>query len=360
VSETRIVSGIAPCERSPRQVEREFRGLVERGVAIRCAGAGRRDPRRFLAGYTPKFKVELFEATFYLTKLREDVNFRFFVAFVLVPPRRALHPRIFYKDSSLVWRSPTHYVESERDNWIGKGDLKPVLVGDEEVLYSAEETTNLPLEIQGALDVLSRRGESVRRDERALGLVLRLGPDDRVEPYADFLGPRRRAQAKRRNLIHGGRPVAWFERERDPESLRFAAGFEPDFAGGVLEVTHSKSRLYGGDVHKFRILSTNRQIQYQFAAAPRHVWIVPPQALTTEIMSYGVRTIDVEVAEDLCVPGYEYHYLDDSEDPPFFYSQIPEGFAGPPSDVDPARADASPWLERLPVIQEFRKRVKLP
>ena len=49
--------------------------------------------------------------------------------------------------------------------------------------------------------------------------------------------------------------------------------------------------------------------------------------------------------------------MDDSEDPPVLFSQIPEGFAGPKSPHDPSRADASAWLERLPVIREFRRRL---
>jgi hypothetical protein len=125
----------------------------------------------------------------------------------------------------------------------------------------------------------------------------------------------------------------------------------------MLEVYAIGSRLYGGEIRKFRILSTNRTIQYQFVAAPRQVWIVPPQALTTELSSFGVRTIDVNADDDLFVPGYEYHFLDDSLDPPELYSQIPAGFAGGISEVDPARADASPWNERLPVLQEFRKAI---
>ena len=151
--------------------------------------------------------------------------------------------------------------------------------------------------------------------------------------------------------------MAWFASRNDPGSLRFAAGFEPDFARGVLEVTRSHSRFYGGAIRKFRILSRNRQIQYQFVAAPRHVWIIPPQALTTAIISYGVRSIDVHAAEELCVPGYEYCYVDKSTQPPALHSQIPDGFAGAPSDLDPARLDASAWIERLPVIREFRRQV---
>ena len=104
-------------------------------------------------------------------------------------------------------------------------------------------------------------------------------------------------------------------------------------------------------------MSKNRQIQYQFVAAPRQVWILPPQALTTEISSYGVRTIDVDADDDLFVPGYEYHFIDETEEPPRLWSQIPRGFAGEASDVDPSRADASPWIEKLPVIQEFRRAI---
>ena len=95
--------------------------------------------------------------------------------------------------------------------------------------------------------------------------------------------------------MHGGRAVARFTRPHDPSSLRFAPGFEPDFARGVLEVAHSKSTLYGGKLRRVRILSRNRRIQYLFMAAPRQVWIVPPQATTTRLSSYGVRTVDVKV-----------------------------------------------------------------
>ncbi len=74
-------------------------------------------------------------------------------------------------------------------------------------------------------------------------------------------------------------------------------------------------------------------------------------------MSYGVRTIDVMADEDVFIPGYEYHFVDDTENPPVLVSQIPQGFVGEASEFDPSRADASPWLDRLPVVQEFRSRV---
>jgi hypothetical protein len=358
---TEIVTGIAPAERTPRQVEREFRALLAGGCRLRPAGDARREPESLLAlGYAPKHAIRLFDATFYLTNFRYDDDINFFVAYVRLPGDRSLYPRIFYKDISLVWRTATHVVRTADENWIGKGELKWCREADGWCLYSAEETTNLPLEIQSALDTASRRVKRPPRDLRAVELVLRRAPAHRVAPYEDFAGPRRRARARRGDRVHGGRPVAWFERPGNPASLRFAPGFAPDFAKGVLEVAHSRSRLYGGDVHKYRILSRNRGIQYQFLAAPRHVWIVPPQTLTRELMSYGVRTVDVVADEDLFVPGYEYHFLDDSLDPPVFHSQIPAGFAGAASEVDPARADASRWLDALPVVQEFRKAVRPP
>jgi len=361
VDETRIVSGVMPVG-GPRPVARRFADLFERGVRIRAAGEARERPERLLRRYLPRHELRLFDTTYFVGDLRHDPSYegklRFFVAWVL-PTRdsQVIYPRVFSKDYSLVWRAPSHFIRSARENWMGKGEVRTSVEGGWETTYSAEETTNLPFEIQPALDRLSREGHAAPPlDRRAVPLLLRRAPDDRIEPYEDFAGPRRRARRNARDLPHGGRPVAWFARANDPASLRFARGFEPDFRR-VLDVARSRSGLYGGAIRKFRILSRNREIQYLFVAGPRHAWIVPPQALTTEITSYGVRTIDVIAAEDLCVPGYEYHFVDHSTRPPSLHSQIPEGFAGAPSSLDPARVDASAWTDRLAPIQRFRRLV---
>jgi hypothetical protein len=274
-------------------------------------------------------------------------------------PRAApeIHPRIFYKDVSLVWRSASHVTRLGGDLWIGKGDLQIGIADDEEVEYSNEATTDLPLEMQTALETRMLAAGRIVHDEQALHLVLRRAPDGRIAPYRDFTGPRRRAQADRRNRVNGGRSVARFRRRGDPTSLVFAPGFAPDFARGILEESRSTSSLYGGALRRFRILSENRKAQYLFFAGPRQVWIASLQATTTELSSFGVRTIDVAADEDLCLPGYEYHYMDEDQDPPRLYSQIPVGFAGATSPVDELRADASPWLDRVPVIRAFRRRV---
>ena len=360
-----LESDVLPSDLTPRQVSREFKQLLDRGARIKPAGSARRDPMSLLSsGYTPRYKLQVFDTTFYLTNLREDDNFRFFVAYILMPAHRdsrgmSIYPRIIYKDSSLIWRSPSHYIRSEQENWIGKGDLKVGLVDGVELEYSAEETTNLPFEMQAALDTLSRSGGRVRPDHAALGRILRRAPDGRFEPYRDFSEPRRKAMSES-GAINRGEYVAHFSRQNDPGSLRFVSGFEPDFQRGIVEISHSKSNIYGGEIGKHRILSMNREIQYLFIAAPRQVWIIFPQTLTTDLTSYGVRTIDVNAEEDLFVPGFEYHYMDETEDPPQLFSQIPEGFVGETSEVDPSRASASPWIEALPVVQSFRRAIAAP
>jgi len=339
----------------------EFRDRLASGARIRPCGRARKQPRRLLRlGYTPRHKLELFDAAFYLTAARQNPDIRFFVAYVALDgrdPRCDLHPRIFYKDISLIWRSASHFVRTDGENWIGKGELREERVDGIPMEVSAEETTDLPCEIQSALETLLRRAKRIPRDEEAVSLVLRGGPNDRMDPYMDFVAPRRRARSNPKNLVNRGRPIARFTRRNDPASLRFVPGYEPDFDRGVMERGSMGSRLYGGRLDRFRILSRNRRIQYIFFAGPRHVWIIPPQATTTELSSYGVRTIDVIADEDLCCPGFEYHFMDESEDPPVLVSQIPEGFAGAPSEIDPSRADASKWLDRLPVVREFRRKV---
>jgi hypothetical protein len=355
-----LVPTAAPVARSPRQIRGDFDARLADGMQIRAAGTARRRPGRLLsAGYAPRQAIDLFDARFWLSGARQNSDIRFFVAWV-EPQRggRYVYPRIFYKDVSLVWRVASHWIRSAGENWIGKGDLAVAIVHGEEVEYSAEQTTDLPIEIQPALEELLRRSKRIPTDEAALGLVLRRAPDTRLEPYRDFSEPRRRARADRRNLVNGGRRIAWFARAGAPESLRFAPGFEPDFARGILHRSSMRSRLYGGRIDRYRIASTNRDIQYEFMAGPRNVWIVPAQATTTELSTYGVRTIDVVADDDLYVPGFEYHFMDDTSDPPELVTQIPDGFAGAPHPLDPSRADASPWLDRLPIIKKFRTHVQ--
>jgi hypothetical protein len=347
-----IVESPRPSRKAPDRVEAELRARAADGLPLRVAGSLSRSPRRLLSLYPPRHRIELFDTVFYLADVRQNDYVRYFVAWVAQGD--AAWARIFYKDVSLVWRCASHLTRLGGDLWIGKGETTTIREDGEEFETSLETTTDLPLELQDGLEAVLRRADEIPEDLAALERVLRRRPDGHIEPYRDFVEPRRRARENPRNRVNRGRPVARFRRPGDPESLEFAKGYEPDFVGGRLETSHSRSRLYGGTLHRYRILSRNRRIQYLFMAGPRHAWIIPPQATTTELSSYGVRTVDVVADEDLFVPGYEYHFMDGDE----LHTQIPEGFAGPPSEVDPHRADASAWLDRLPVIREFRRRIR--
>lgn len=347
-----IVSGVMPSDLTRTQVARRFRALLEAGARLKPAGRAKDDPEVLLSRrYTPRHTVELFDTTYFLADYLYDDALGFFLGYVVQGLAagkrvRSIHPRIFYKDSSLMWRVASHYIHDEYEYWIGKGDTREVEFDDGVLVESLEETTNLPYEVQAAFDDCSRRTKR-KRDDEAIELVVRQARSGRVEPFGDFTRPRRVANATGR--IHGGRKVATFGRRGDPDTLRFARGYEPDLKEGVVGVTHTKSKFFGGDLAKYRVLSANRRIQYLFFHSPTHIWINPPQALSTELSTYGVRVHDVEVHEDLVVPGYEYHEAG--------HSQIPDGFAGEPHPMDPHRADASAWLERLPIIRAFRREV---
>jgi hypothetical protein len=359
---TKIHPSIQPRDLSTRQVEREFRSLLKSGARLEVAGDDRAHPEALLAGgYSPKHALRLFGHDFYFANVRQNPLLRFFVAWV-APPAPARGPRkifarIFYKDISLIWRTASHLIHTEDEFWIGKGDTRPVRQNGWEEQHTVESTTDLPLEMQDAVDALVRRAKSIRRDTAVLARVLRNAPDGRVEPYRDFTAPRRKAAAVRANLINRGKSIARFTRKNDPGSLVVVKGFEPDFRRGLIAHTESWSKSYGGKLGRYRFLSRNRQVQYLFLAGPSHAWVVPPQALTTELSSFGVRTVDVVCDEDLSIPGYEYHFREVPDDPDSLHSQIPEGFVGPPNPDDPDRADASAWLERIPLIREFRRQV---
>ena len=342
--ETRLVTGVAPESLTPAEVARRFRRRLEEGARLLPAGKARVRPGVLLTPrYLPRHEIRLFDARYFLADYRFDDAVGFFVGYVVLGGSTAIWPRVFYKDSSLLWRVASHFVRDGAEVWIGKGDTRTLEQGDWVLRHSAEETTNLPYELQFALDDLSRRRKA-RRDDAAIELVVRAAPRGRIEPYTDFLAPRRRAAARHRE--NGGRPVARFLRKCDPTSLRFARGYEPDLARGLVEHGTSASAFYGGRIDKTRVLSANRRVQYLFFASPTHVWLAPPQLLTTELSAYGVRTLDVLADEDVFLPAFEYH--DDEE------SQIPPGFAGKPHVEHPDRADAAAWLEALPVIRAFR------
>ena len=359
---TAIELSVGLSDLSPRRVANEFRHLLNAGATFLPVGEGKQDPDALLKPrYMPRHKFELFGTTFYVSRALQNPALRFVIAYITQQNPRTgrvrIHPRIFYKDLSLIWRCASHVIATEDEFWIGKGDVRTVVEGEQEFLDSMEETTDLPLEIQQALETINRANRKVPTDEEALYLVLQPAPNGRIVPFREFTDIRRRAAANKRNLIHSGRPIARFARRNDPTSLKIVKGFEPDFNKGIVEEGHSRSAMYGGDLKRYRILSKNKKIQYLFIAAEKHIWIIPPQATTTQLSSFGLRTINVLADEDLFVPGFEYHYCPDDVDPCEHFTQIPKGYAGAQSEHDGDRADATAWLNKIPVIVDFKKAI---
>lgn len=345
---------VVPEAHAPGKTANEFRRWLRRGYALSVDGMVRNNPMQLLrSGYTPKHEVRLFDVRVFLCNQRDAESLKVMPAYVLTEHDQRIHARVFYKDSSLVWRSASHYINTHDEHWIGKGAERWIEKRGVSGWYSAEETTNLPLELQAALDEISQRSRSRRSDNRVLPWVLRNAPSDRMHPYHDFTAPRERAMGVAANQVNANKTIAWFDDEMDPTSLQFVDGFQPDFSN-IIDLSQARSSMYGGPIQKYRVASENRQIQYMFVAGPKHVWIINPQPFTTEISSYGLRTVDALVDEDLCIPGYEFSDTDGSGD---LDDQIPPGFAGDICPVDNSRADASPWNEKMPVIREFRRKV---
>lgn len=354
---TETIVSVVAADKTPRQVANQFRRLLTTGHQLRVDGKAKSDPMMLLrSGYAPKYEIELFGTRFFLGNLRSAHDLKMMPAYVLpaANDRRTspkIHARVFYKDSSLVWRSASHYINTPDEQWIGKGAVRWSNVAGARGWYSVEETTNLPFEMQAALDDIGQRSPRSKSDPRILFRILRNAPSDRIWPYRDFEAPRENAMKVKANRINNNKPIAWFTDEKDPASLMIEPGFEPDF-GAVIDVAKSRSAAYGGEIQKFRIASRNRRIQYLFVAGPHHVWLICPQSLTVELSSYGLRTVDVHVDDLLCIPGYEFF---DNSGSGEVDDQIPAGFAGAVAPFDPDRADASPWNDRMPIVKEFRR-----
>lgn len=347
--------------RGPRAVRAEFVRRIGAGLELVCSGSLAGEPLRLLElGHGPKSRLDLFGFQIYLTHPRQNPDLRFFVAYVVPPPRRGTrrraYARLFYKDISLIWRAASHLFLDGDEMWIGKGDTRVDRRGEWEFEESAEWTTDLPFEMQTALEELNR-GVPVRTDHRAPELLLQRASRQRIRAFRDFTAPRERAQREGR-AVAGDRKVVWFERLGDPSSLRILPGYEPDFASGPVERYVHGSRLYDGEIQRLRFVSTNREIQHLMFLAPEHMWMVPPQTLDRDLTSYAVRPVQPNFDEEAYVPGYEYHFEDEHSDgdDPQLHSQIPPGYVGPASDLDDSRADASAWLDEIPVLQELRRR----
>src|SRR5262245_43531069 len=85
----------APAPLSPRRVDREFRARIARGAELRCVGSAR--PGRLLAGDAPRYRIDLFDTTYYLGAARQNEDLRLFVGYVVqrCDGAERIHARLF-------------------------------------------------------------------------------------------------------------------------------------------------------------------------------------------------------------------------------------------------------------------------
>jgi hypothetical protein len=353
-SHSEPIASIVPSRLQPKAVATELNERLKHGAELILPNG--HQPAAVLRQYSPRYQLRLFDTTIYLSRVVQNESIRFFVAYVTQDNALGkIFARLFYKDISLIWRCASHYAQFDNGVWIGKGAVTTVVERGMEYLESLEATTDLPLEIQTALEEFSHRLKVIPYDDVAIPIALRHAPRQRIQPYRDFLAPRAKAAKNRAQLPNRGRSVARFRRAADPTSLYFVAGFEPDLLTGVLERASLASSLYGGAVTRYRILSVNRQIQYSLVASRKHFFIASVQSISAKLSSFAVRVIDAVVDETVLLPGYDYHFLDEEADPPELHSQIPKGFAGSQSRTDPSRADTSRWLNQVPMLRAFAR-----
>src|SRR5262245_27454397 len=73
----RVVPSAGLALLSPRRVERELRERLARGARLVCDGSLRARPSQLLAlGYRPRFRVDLFDTTYYLSAARQNEDLR--------------------------------------------------------------------------------------------------------------------------------------------------------------------------------------------------------------------------------------------------------------------------------------------
>ncbi|MCX5701739.1 MAG: methyltransferase domain-containing protein, partial [Candidatus Omnitrophica bacterium] len=322
------------------EIGSEFSNLIPR-VSIQVDGRKVTSGADLLQnGFVPQYKISLNGMDYYLSKpYTSQRNGRpYFIGFLhRINPETGVEEifaRTIYKSNSQnIWRIAS---SEGPGGWIGKG-------------LEDEMTTNAPLEIQSSLEKLCLDNGK---------LEIKEGFYDDLEKRADFKSPE---EFNHTILLHGeelngGISIGSFAETGNPESYRFQNGFEPDFNNGVIEEFNTYSPIYG-DVESYRMLSNNKQVQFVFNVdRENRVWIGAVQSVTPRFTRFGVRAdrIDIGAMEmeniegvnrpvDILMPASEYD------------TQIPKGYIG--NHKADRYYDASPFIDKIPVIKEFRQKV---
>ncbi len=316
-----------------------FDRLVERGTPIQIYGqtsfrALERD------GLGPKHQVKFGADTYYFSHPFIDAGGRtVFVMYLHHVDSTTGRPVIFvnavYRSNSQnVWRAAS---SSPDGRYIGKG--------------LGETSQMLPVELQGHLErMVSHQQVGGGLHEIPGRFYHVLGEDERT-PLVTLLNVRQLPNTPK--VIVAREDTS---RHMDPHVANhhfiFTPGYEPNFHHGVVHNFTTENPIYGM-VSSYVVRSTNGALQYLFNVdRAGRVWIGGVQTTSVALNRQGVRVDRVTVPDALLTPAFEY------------LRQMPRGYEVGPLHMkermhptDSHYADATPFLNQLGVIQDFRRYV---
>ncbi|MDP3703201.1 MAG: cysteine peptidase family C39 domain-containing protein, partial [Candidatus Omnitrophota bacterium] len=283
-------------------------------------------------GLGPKHQVQFGQDHFYISDAFIDAGGRTaFLAYLLHRDSTTGQPVIFvnayYKSNSQnVWRAASHHAGP----WIGKG--------------FGEAGQMLPMELQSTFEHIVASQRASQGVYEKPGRFFDVLGFDVQGPMVSMVvgGPNRVVIAE---LNHAGQTNPALANHH----INFRPGYEPDFHRGVVEHFQADNPVYS-KVTSYVILSANRQVQYLFNVdGAGRVWVGGVQGTSETLIRQGVRRDNLQyvVPEELLTPAFEY------------LKQMPTGYLEA-RNVHPRNlqyADASAFLNKISVIQEFRRHV---
>ncbi len=335
-------------------IEGEFEQLVKR-VPVQISGDITYE-ELMNAGFQPHYKIVVNGVAYYVSEPYTPSHGRasFVYYFYRKNPKTGeeeIFTRSVYRSNSQnVLRVASHRRPERR--WIGKG--------------LGQATTTLPLELQSTFEKIYQTALSKGKLEKKEAFYEILRAKDSHMPADSFMKSmiayERGEEAEQKDEKEPEEQILigkFNEHDRDqiefikgemifprgiPETFGFTPGFEPDFENGVVETFETDNPVYGGKVTSYRIISKNKEAQYLFNVDMKgRVWIGDVQGTHSEITRFGVRKNTIYIPSDFLTPANEYE------------SEIPEGYKGEWQHSD--YWDASAYIDKLPVVQEFRDKV---
>ncbi|MBI2140469.1 hypothetical protein HYU14_06085 [Candidatus Woesearchaeota archaeon] len=262
-----------------------------------------------------------------------------------------IYARCLYKsNSAAVWRTLSHYLSADR-GWYGKG-----IEHEESVVYPHPLQPMFESQWKPHFSHLKTKtltDGTVRNNSEFIFLGL-------ATHGKGWYGFKKSFSLYNPKKIEIGK----FEGEI-PESYKFIPGFEPEF-NKLEKFKPMFSSCFSADCDTYLCPSVNGQLSFLFFLEPKlnRAWIGSIQVTEFRPNLYGTNTNIVSLAsivQNKLLTDKTYVKTNHLVCPAAEYSnQIPplpgvtyESFGG-------SYSDAGPYVERLPVIREFRKKIEVP